>query len=427
VRAAGVGEALAATALRLAVNEGKPRRTFEWAERTRAAALQVPRARPPRDARLADLLGRLRVLASQIEEASFSGALDPSLLRRQAALEQDVRRRAWSAGAMSEVLRPPEPAALAAALGRGHLLEYVEVDGRHWVVALRRGRMSLHPLGSAREAFDELDALRFALGRMARPGGPPASRAAAGRSLAHAAGRLDDLLLAPVRHLIADDDVVVVPTGALHSLPWSTLPTLHGRPVAVTPSAAIWLRCRRAAGPLPTRGRVVLVAGPRLGHGDEEVADLAALHRDADVMVGDGASVDAVLRALDGSGVAHLVAHGSFRADNPLFSSVRLADGPLTIYDLERLRRPPDLLVLSACDVGTGARRPGEAVMGLAASVLPLGTTALVASVTPVDDAQSRHLMVRFHERLLEGVSPAAALSIAAAGAPSGFTCLGAG
>jgi CHAT domain-containing protein len=49
----------------------------------------------------------------------------------------------------------------------------------------------------------------------------------------------------------------------------------------------------------------------------------------------------AAARAFPGrpaAGQAHVAAHGVFRADSPMFSSLRLADGPLTVHDLERLR-----------------------------------------------------------------------------------------
>jgi hypothetical protein len=48
-----------------------------------------------------------------------------------------------------------------------------------------------------------------------------------------------------------------------------------------------------------------------------------------------------VMAAIDGAWLVHMAAHGTFRADSPLFSAIELDDGPLTVYDLERLRRAP--------------------------------------------------------------------------------------
>ena len=43
--------------------------------------------------------------------------------------------------------------------------------------------------------------------------------------------------------------------------------------------------------------------------------------------------------SLGGAAVAHLAMHGRVRADNPLSGSLGFADGPLMIYDLEKLER----------------------------------------------------------------------------------------
>ncbi len=125
-----------------------------------------------------------------------------------------------------------------------------------------------------------------------------------------------------------------------------------------------------------------------------------------------------------------MAAHGTFRSDNPLFSALHLADGPLTVHDLEHLEQAPDTVVLSACDSGLSAVRPGDELMGLAAAVFALGTRTLVASVVPVPDAASHDLMVAFHDELLAGRPPAAALAAAQRDrgiAGAGFVCLGAG
>jgi CHAT domain-containing protein len=216
-----------------------------------------------------------------------------------------------------------------------------------------------------------------------------------------------------------------VPTGALHAMPWSALPSLRGRPVVVAPSAAVWLgleaRPRRAGG-------VVLAAGPRLPHAEAEIRELAAAREDATVLAGADATAVALLTALDGAGLGHIACHGHFRADSPLFSSFELADGVVTALDLQRLRRAPETLVLSACDLALSDRRPGDELLGVAAALLGMGTRTIVASVVPVPDEAARRLMLDFHRRLVSGASSAAALAEAqAAEEMAGFVCLGTG
>jgi CHAT domain-containing protein len=281
----------------------------------------------------------------------------------------------------------------------------------------------------------ELAGLRFGLRRLAFAHGSAASLEAAGAVVAYAAGRLDELLVGPLLARLGDGrPLVLVPTGVLHALPWSALPSLRGRPVSVAPSAALWRRAAEGSGrraPVRGGGRVVVVQGPGLPGAAGEVAALAGRYPRATCLAGPAANVAAVAAALDGADLAHVAAHGSFRVDNPLFSSLRLADGPLTVYDLEGLELAPRRLVLSACDAGLSGVRPGDELMGLAGALFALGMSTLVASVIPVPDAATTRLMLALHQGLQAGAGPAEALAHARSGqdpaVAASFVCFGAG
>jgi CHAT domain-containing protein len=148
------------------------------------------------------------------------------------------------------------------------------------------------------------------------------------------------------------------------------------------------------------------------------------------------ATAAGVLAALDSVELAHIAAHGSFRGDNPLFSSIRLDDGPLTVYDFERLRRAPRRIVLPSCDSGRLQPVGADELLGLTAALLPLGTAGIVASLVPINDAATVPLMVALHESLRTGASCAQALHDARRGVPEdpvhratavSFVALGAG
>jgi CHAT domain-containing protein len=216
------------------------------------------------------------------------------------------------------------------------------------------------------------------------------------------------------------------------------LPSCTDRPVTVAPSSALW--CRAVAGSdASSGGPVVLVAGPGLpGAADEIEALRRHCYPQSQTLTGEAATAAAVARALDGAGLAHVAAHGAFRADNPLLSAIRLADGPLTVYDLEALSQGPRRIVLSACDSGLTGIRPGDELMGLTASLFSLGTRTMVAAVVPVPDEATRVLMVAFHGHLGAGAGPAEALALVRSearrqgtmtdrAAAASFVCFGAG
>jgi hypothetical protein len=298
-------------------------------------------------------------------------------------------------------------------------------------VVVRDGRASLHDLGPSADVLDNVRRSRFALRRLVTLGGS----VSASVGLTHAVTRLDHQLFDPIRHRLADRRLVVVPGGPLQPLTWSALPTCADRPVTVAPSAATW--CRAAGRPDAT-GPPVLVAGPRLPEADEEIATLAKLWPRSTVLTGDRATVGAVIAAVNGARLVHIAAHGGFRADNPLFSTLALADGPLFAYELEGLPEAPSCVVASACESGRSDTSVGDEVMGFAAALLAQGTRTLIAALLPVPADRTATLMIDLHRRLRAGRSPAAALheaqeSLRAGGDPvdiataAAFTCLGAG
>jgi CHAT domain-containing protein len=206
----------------------------------------------------------------------------------------------------------------------------------------------------------------------------------------------------------------VVPPALFHSVPWFLLPALCRVPAVIAPSALMWLR----AGRLPRPGRrVVIAAGPGLPGGAGEATRIAAGYPDAVVLHGAAATAEATLGALDGAHTAHIAAHGRFRADNPLFTSLTLADGPLTAYDLGRLRQAPRQLVLSSCDSAVTATVGADELLGIVSALAPLGTASLLASVVPVNDDAAGPMMAAFHARLRAGDSFGAALCATRAGA----------
>ncbi|MBW4721140.1 CHAT domain-containing tetratricopeptide repeat protein [Saccharothrix obliqua] len=427
------GAALASEGLRSAVASGHAGRVLGWAESWRAGALRMTPARPPEDSGLAAALAELRAVTADIDAALLAGRPVAALRQRQRRGEQRVReltRRTSGGGAVGRV---PAVRDLVRVLGEAALVEYVDLEGALLAVVVAGGRASLHRLGPAAAVVRELRLLRFALHRLVTLP-EHVDRSAARSGAEHAAARLDDGLLGPLRRRLGDRPLVLAPTGVLGGLPWSVLPACRGRSVSVTPSAAVWLRAMSST--RPAHGRAVLAAGPRLPAAPTEIAAVDRLAGGASVLVGGAATVDAVASAMDGAPLAHVAAHGTFRADNPLFSALELADGPLTVYDLERLRTPPERVVLSACDSGRSAVRPGDELMGFTAALLGLGTRTLVAPVVPVPAEATTALMVELHRGLGAGRSPAAALACAQSAhagrgdvefaASAGFLCFGA-
>ncbi|PWK40107.1 CHAT domain-containing protein [Actinoplanes xinjiangensis] len=436
VRAAEHGLELVRTALDVAVADGSARALLTWAERGRAAAQQARPAHPPADDGFAAEIAELRAVAAEREQALAEGRDARRHSQRQAHLERSIRERtrrarpgtsdatALAGSRLAERRVGPRAAgwdvgALTSCLGDRALVELITVGDTMYAVVLAGGRLTRHELGPVTAVDAEVRGLRFALHRMSlRSGGGEAG-----------GERLDTILFGPLRSRIGGADLVIVPSGRLHGVPWRLLPACRDRTVSVAPSAAAWLRAVAAE---PSGDGTVLVAGPGLPGAADEITSLAGRYGATSALLGADARVAAVLHAMDGAGRTHIAAHGTFRADNPQFSALRLGDGPLTVYDLEGLRRPPGLVVLSACDSGMSTVHRGDEIMGFAAALLAMGTRSVVATVAPVRDGAARDVMLRLHEHLRSGRSPAAALAEAQREsgddpAAAAYVCYGAG
>jgi tetratricopeptide (TPR) repeat protein len=432
--ASGHRTELARLGLRIALQDGNAAQALAWAEQGRASHLLLRPVRSPDEPELAQALAELRATMAVIDEVQ-SARQRTSLVVRQTALERRIRdycrrRPGESLAAQGE---PPPVRSLVEALGNAALVEFIELDGMLQVVTVIDGRARLHQFGPLQEPLDALEFVPFGLHRLARKRANPASRAAAVTMLRRAAQRLDAALLQPLAGQLAARPLVLVLTGPLQSVPWSVLPSCVGRPVTVSPSAALWYEAiRRPARP----GPVIVAAGPGLVGARAEAEAVAAIHRTS-ALAGAAATVDAVAAGLNSASLVHLAAHGRVSADNPLFSSVRLADGPLTVYDLERLDRVPSAVILAACETGRPVVYAGDELLGLAATFLAQGAQHVIASVVPTPDAETVPLMTAFHRLLVAGHPVADALGRAqqqvargettAMAAAAGFICIGAG
>jgi CHAT domain-containing protein len=108
--------------------------------------------------------------------------------------------------------------------------------------------------------------------------------------------------------------------------------------------------------------------------------------------------------------VIHIGTHGRFRADNPMFSAIRLGDGYLTLYDLYRFRLPVELIALSGCSTGLNVVAKGDELLGLVRGLLHAGARSLMLSLWDVQDGTTAELMQSFYGRFRANGNTALAL-----------------
>ena len=117
----------------------------------------------------------------------------------------------------------------------------------------------------------------------------------------------------------------------------------------------------------------VLVMGldaPEIPAALDEARQVAAGVSDSHLCLGETATCEAFTRLAPRCQTIHLATHALFRADNPLFSGLQLADGWLLAHDLYGLRLSAQTVTLSACQTGLATTVGGSESFGLVRCVL---------------------------------------------------------
>lgn len=222
-------------------------------------------------------------------------------------------------------------------------------------------------------------------------------------------------LIKPLEPLLATPNLILVPHGALHYLPFNALKEageylIDRYSLRYLPSASVM---NHLAGK-DVKGRETLMAvgnplfqGEKqaLSYAEEEVRSVAKTFPQSTILVGKDATETSFKKISRSFNYIHLATHGVFEADNPLNSGLLLTldrenDGILSAAELYSLELDADLLTLSACETGLSQISNGDDLVGLTRGFLYAGSRAIVASLWSVDDKATAELMTQFYANL---------------------------
>jgi hypothetical protein len=231
---------------------------------------------------------------------------------------------------------------------------------------------------------------------------------------------LHALLIAPLRDALQGyRQLIVVPHGSLHYLPFHALHDgkanlLERHEISYLPGASVLRYCKERRGPPQATDLTAFGYSwnGRLQHTVAE-AQQVARHMSGKAYVEEEATLARLRSVLAHCRVLHLATHGDFRADNPLFSGLVLADGWLTTFDIFGLRLAASLVTLSACQTGRSAVGGGDELTGLMRAFLYAGSASLLLTLWPVEDRSAAEMVDTLYGHLAAGCSKAAALRFA--------------
>ena len=315
---------------------------------------------------------------------------------------------------------PMEPSEIRAALHpEAALIEYFQC-GADFIAAVMDARgMQIMRLAPVDRVSSRMRMLEFQLSRL-QPGRsyPDAFEAQMMTATQnHLRGLYSDLI-APLASLLKGRHLIVAPHGILHYVPFHAL--LDGSEylidrftISFAPSASIYAMCD---------GKPANSDGPSLLMGvqdrnapwiETEIHSVAGVVREPRVFLGESATSDLLRTIGPASRLIHIATHGFFRRDNPMFSSVRLADLHMSLYDLYELRLPVELLTLSGCGTGLSVVAAGDELLGLTRGLLCAGAQTVLLSLWDVHDRTTAEFMSSFYGHLQREREKGAALRAA--------------
>jgi len=230
------------------------------------------------------------------------------------------------------------------------------------------------------------------------------------------ARNLHDLLVRPALPHVKGKELIIVPHGVLHYLPFQALYSPQGTylienySVSYLSSASLlqFTRAKRRA----VGQKMLAIGNPSfagskvsLPMSELEAAEIRRLYPKSAVLAKGDATEEKVKTLSPTHDVLHFATHAELNKDDPLSSAVLLAkggseDGRLEVREIFGMDLKANLVVLSGCETGLGKLSTGDELVGLTRAFIYAGTPSVVASLWKVDDSSTAQLMASFYKNL---------------------------
>ena len=251
---------------------------------------------------------------------------------------------------------------------------------------------------------------------------------------------LYDVVIAPISHLIKDEELIIVPDGSSFLIPYAALLDQNSRYLSETlrirlapsltslsllaecpeerhsTSGALlvgdpWIETVR----LKSRENRKLKRFPQLPGAVKEIKMIGQI-LNVEPLTGKNATKEQVLSRLNSVSLVHIAAHGSAERGEILLSPNHGSSNPpeekdclLTMTDVLNAKLDAKLVVLSCCHSGRG-KINAEGVVGIARAFLGAGARSVIASLWAIDDEATLTFMRHFYEHLVKGKSASKSL-----------------
>jgi CHAT domain-containing protein/Tfp pilus assembly protein PilF len=299
------------------------------------------------------------------------------------------------------------------------LLDYYTANGLMYVAVVGPDGVDVAPLVPVAQIRQHLELLQLQLSKFRLGGDYVSTFSKLLRSATeeHLRALYGDLL-APVRHQLNAKHLVIAPHDLLHYVPFHALKdgdqyVIDNFSVSYTPSASVYYLCSVKQAKHEGKSLVMGIPDVLAPNILDEAKAVAATLPNAELFLGRQATVDRLRRYGPASRFVHIATHGIFRQDNPIFSSIRLGDTHLHLFDLYELRLNAELVTLSGCGTGLNVVVTGDELLGLVRGLLYAGSEAALVTLWDVQDKSTAEFMKLFYKELVTTSDKSLALKTA--------------
>ena len=235
---------------------------------------------------------------------------------------------------------------------------------------------------------------------------------------------LYDALLAPVSNGIKAKNLIVVPHGVLHKVPFGALTdgsnyVIDRYTISMLPSASVLeyvVKKRKEA-----KEKALVLANPKtehmpLGYAEVEGRMLESMFANQEAYYRERATETTAKRRASDFNVIHFATHGESNERQPMQSGLLLTkddqnDGYLQVHEVfEMDLKSASLVTLSACETALSKIQGGDDLVGLSRGFIYAGTPSILATLWKVDDGSTSKLMEIFYRNWKSGMTKAEAL-----------------
>ena len=243
--------------------------------------------------------------------------------------------------------------------------------------------------------------------------------------------------IAPVKEFLEGPEIIIVPDRSLYNVPFAALPDESGKflsetfRIRVVPSLSTLKLITESPADYHCQTGALIVGDPDVGlvryaGGRKLVLPLPHAKSEANMvgeklgvkpLLGQQATKQAVLQAINSVSLIHFAAHGNEETGEiALAPAQRIPrklpkeeDYLLTMSDIAEVQLRAKLVVLSCCHSARGQIR-AEGAVGIARAFLGSGARSVLVALWALDDSATEQFMSHFYEHLVRGESASESL-----------------